>query len=605
MKTQDTLIVDGREVAIEGEPNLLELIRKAGIEIPTFCYHSELSVYGACRLCLVDIEGRGIQASCSARPESGMVVRTRTQEIREMRKISVELLLANHDMDCPTCPKSRSCKLQDLAHKLGVDKVRFKRTHKPKPVDHSSPCLTRDPNKCVLCGDCVRACYEIQGIGAIDFVGRGTSNQVMPAFGKDLNQVECVGCGQCAAVCPTGALSPKREVNQVWRDLENPAKTVVVQIAPAVRAGLGEFFGSEAGATCTGKTVAALKALGFDQVYDTCFAADLTVIEEANEFIQRKTAGERLPQFTSCCPAWVKFTEQFYPELRHHLSTCRSPQQMFGSMARELLPNMLGVKNEDLVVVSIMPCTAKKFEAKLDKFIDADGVADVDHVVTTQGLARMIEEAGIDFANLPPESFDMPMGFRTGAGILFGASGGVSEAVLRYAVEKISDMPLPSVDFHQTRGEEGIREVNLEVNGMMLKLCIVHGLANARTIAEQVKAGQCDYDLIEVMTCPGGCVAGAGQPVSIGRQTIRQRAQALYNNDKTVQIHKSQDNFEVARCYSDCLGDVGGDKAHKLLHTHYQNRRAVINQANSCKGAPALAPTQATCAACEKCGAAV
>ncbi|MCE5200444.1 MAG: [FeFe] hydrogenase, group A [Armatimonadota bacterium] len=570
----DFVIIDGREVQIEGERNLLELARKAGIDIPTFCYHSDLSVYGACRLCLVDIEGRGIVTSCSTAPEPGMRVKTKTEEIREIRKIAIELLLANHDRSCPTCPKSASCQLQDLARKFGINEVPFKSTHKPVPVDTTSPALVRDPNKCVLCGDCVRACHEIQGIGAIDFAGRGAHTCVLPAFGKDLSQVECVSCGLCASVCPTGAITPKPEIEQVWKQLDNPNKKVVAQIAPAVRVALGEYFGFEPGTITTGQIVAALKAIGFDQVYDTSFAADLTVLEEGTEFLARKTKGEKLPQFTSCCPAWVKFAEQYYPELLPNLSSCRSPQQMFGSLAKSMLPEKLGVDVKDLVIVSIMPCTAKKFEAKRPEF-KKSGMQDVDYVLTTQELGLMIEEAGLRFNKLEPESLDMPFGFKTGAGVIFGTTGGVTEAVLRYAAEQISGVKLGSVDFKAVRGEDGIREAIVNVDGHELKIAIVHGLANARAIAEKVKAGESDYDLIEVMTCPGGCVGGAGQPVSRDPEARKLRARGLYDSDKMLEFHKAQDNHMVNECYKTHLGKVGGQKAHSLLHTCYASRRRI------------------------------
>ncbi len=574
MTTPATLVIDGRELPIEGERNVLEIARKAGIDIPTFCYHSDLSVYGACRLCLVDIEGRGVVTSCSTKPEPGLKIRTHTREIRQMRQIAVELLLANHESDCPTCAKNTTCELQSLARRLGVNKVRFKPTHRPQPVDDSSPCLVRNPNKCILCGDCVRACAELQGIGAIDFIGRGAQSAVAPAFGKNLDQVECVGCGQCAAVCPTGALTPKSEVAAVWADLENPAKKVVVQIAPAVRVALGEAFGLPAGGVEIGRAVAALKSLGFDQVYDTCFAADLTVLEEAEEFLGRFTKGERLPQFTSCCPAWVKYAEQFYPDLLPNLSSCRSPQQMFGALAKDVLPKQLKVEAKDLVVVSIMPCTAKKAEAKLEKF-KKDGRPEVDHVLTTQELARMIEEAGIDFTRLAPQSLDMPLGFKTGAGVIFGATGGVTEAVLRYAAGKLGGTGA-RLEFRETRGEAGVRETTVKLGEVELKLAIVHGLKNAKRLAEKVRDGQADYHLIEVMTCPGGCVAGAGQPVCRAAAEVRrQRTAGLFDADKMLQLHRSQDNHLVAECYATHLGEIGGHKAHELLHTHYRSRRRI------------------------------
>jgi NADH-quinone oxidoreductase subunit G len=518
----------------------------------------------------------GVQASCSVTPSPGLVVRTNTKTVREIRKIAVELLLANHDMNCPTCPKSRDCKLQDIARRLGIDKVRYKPLHAPKPIDDSSHALLRDPNKCVLCGDCVRACHELEGVGAIDFAYRGASSAVLPAFGKDLDAVECVSCGQCATVCPTGALSVRSEIDTVWAALDDPAKTVVVQMAPAVRVGLAEYFGIDAGSAVTGKAVAALKTFGFDQVYDTSFTADMTVLEEAEEFLGRFARKERLPQFTSCCPAWVTFAEQYFPELLDNLSSCRSPQQMFGSLARRVLPAMLDIAEEDLVIVSLMPCSAKKAEAKQDK-LQSGGRPDVDHVITTAELGRMIEQAGIDFATLEPGSFDMPFGYKTGAGVIFGASGGVTEAVLRYAVEKVSGAPLAEVDFHAVRGEDGLREAEVKVGDVTLKLAVVHGLANARRVAERVAAGEADYHLIEVMACPGGCIAGAGQPVAKRPEARRARAKALYDEDKLTPFHTAQDNAELARIYAVHLGDVGGHAAHALLHTDYQHRQRMTS----------------------------
>jgi NADH-quinone oxidoreductase subunit G len=575
--TTKTLNIDGLEVPINGERNLLELIRKAEIDLPTFCYHSDLSVYGACRLCLVDIAGRGIQGACSTPPEPGLKVRTQTEEIREIRKIAIELLLANHERECTTCPKSASCQLQDVARKLGIRNVRFQPVHEPAPVDRTSLSLVRDPNKCVLCGDCVRFCSEIQGVGAIDFAFRGHDAAVLPAFGKKLGEGECVNCGQCAAVCPTGALTPKSETEEVWKALNDPAKTVVAQIAPAVRVAIGELFGMAPGESTRGQMVAALKRLGFDRVYDTSFSADLTVVEEANEFLNRKTQGGKLPLFTSCCPGWVKFAEQYFPELLPNLSTCKSPQQMLGALCKELLPAELGTKKENIVVVSIMPCTAKKFEAKRPEFVK-DGVAEVDHVLTTQELARMIEEAGLRFTKLQPESFDMPMGFKTGAGVIFGNSGGVSEAVLRYASEKLTGKKLADPDFHAVRGEGGLRIVEVPVDGITLKLGIVHGLKNARALAEKARRGKCDLDLIEVMACPGGCIGGAGQPVTREPDIRKLRAKGLYDADKNMELHKSQENHFVTECYQRHLGEIGGQNAHRLLHTHYHSRRRIIDE---------------------------
>jgi NADH-quinone oxidoreductase subunit G len=572
--TQPTLIIDGRAVAIEGERNLLELVRKANIDLPTFCYHSELSVYGACRLCLVDIEGRGIQGACSTPPEPGLKIKTTTPQIRDIRRVAVELLLANHDQQCPTCARSANCQLQNLAQRLGIKKVRFKPVHQPVPIDESSPSLVRDPNKCVLCGDCVRMCAEIQGIGAIDFAHRGHDVAVKPAFGKQLGEVECVNCGQCASVCPTGALTVKSEVDAVWDLIADPGKTVIAQIAPAVRVGLGECFGMKPGEITTGKIVAALKALGFDQVYDTSFAADLTVIEEGSEFLDRKAAGGTLPMFTSCCPGWVKYAEQYFPELLPNLSTCRSPQAMFGSLVKAMLPQQKSLERQEVKVVAIMPCTAKKHEAQRPE-LGLNGDPDVDHVLTTQELAHMIQSAGLMFDSLQPESFDMPFGFYTGAGVIFGNSGGVMEAVLRYAAEKATGRKLDRVEFNEVRGDSGLREATIALDGTELKLAVVHGLRNARVVAEQVRAGKSPYDLIEVMACPGGCVGGAGQPISTSPHTRALRTRGLYQADKMLQLHKSQDNVFITECYTKFLGDIGGDKAHHLLHTTYQSRRRI------------------------------
>ncbi len=577
MTTENVVTIDGKQMPIEGERNLLEIIRKAGIDIPTFCYHSELSIYGACRLCIVDIEGMGITTSCSTPPRPGMVVHTNTKEIRETRKLTVELLLADHNMNCPTCGKNGTCQLQALAQRLGIREVHFKPTRKPMPVDMKNPSLIRDPNRCVLCGDCVRVCAEVQGISAIDFANRGSNVTVGPAYGKALGDVACVYCGQCARVCPTGAIVPKQEVDAVWNDLYDPKKTVVAQVAPAVRVALGECFGMEAGALTMGKLVAALRSIGFDKVYDTSFSADLTIFEEANEFLERKASGKDLPQFTSCCPAWVQFAEQYYPDLLDNLSSCRSPQQMLGSLLKETLPGELGINANALSVVSIMPCTAKKAEAKLDKF-KREGRPDVDHVLTTQELARMIREAGIDFNDIEPESLDMPFGFKTGAGVLFGASGGVSEAVLRYASAKLDGPGPKKMDFKAVRGEAGLRVAEVTLGGHALKVAVVHGLANARALADKVKAGACDYDFIEVMACPGGCIGGAGQPVTTDMQARKKRTQGLYANDKELQVHSSEENTYIVDMYKKVLGDVGGHTAHRLLHTGYQNRRRVAHE---------------------------
>lgn len=577
MKEPIFVTIDNKQIQVEGERNLLELVRKAKIDLPTFCYHSELSVYGACRLCMVDVQGRGLQPACSTPPENKMVVRTNTEQIRSMRKIIVELLLANHDQGCPTCPKNNHCQLQSLASRLGIKKVRFKNTTRREPLDSSSHSLVRDPNKCVLCGDCVRMCSEVQSVGAIDFAHRGSQSTVMPCFGKDLDSVECVYCGQCSRVCPTGALTPKSEVEEVWKALDDQKRVVVAQIAPAVRVAVGEMFGLEPGTTSTGQIVSALRQMGFDKVFDTSFTADLTVLEEGHEFITRIGTNENIPQFTSCCPAWVKFAEQYYPEMLRNVSSCRSPQQMFGALCKEMLAAQMGIDRKNITVVSIMPCTAKKFEAKRPEFT-RDGVADVDHVLTTQELCRMIEETGLHFETLEPESFDLPFGFKTGAGVIFGASGGVSEAVLRFVTEKITGEKSDNYEYHSVRGENGVRETSVTLNGREFKLAVVSGLKNARDLMEKIKKGEARYDFVEVMACPGGCIGGAGQPVYRDPSVKKKRTKGIYENDKMLQLHKAQDNPYLAELYKTTLGEVGGHKAHNLLHTHYKTRKRIFDE---------------------------
>ncbi|MDY0152689.1 MAG: [FeFe] hydrogenase, group A [Candidatus Cloacimonas sp.] len=575
------IYINDRPIVWENEENILSLARKAHIEIPTFCYHSELSIYGACRLCMVEVEGRGLVTSCSTAPFEGMRIKTHTDQIIKLRKTIVEMLLANHDQECPQCSRASDCKLRDLSNRLSIDKVRFRRTRELKPKDMGSECLVRDPNKCVLCGDCVRYCDEVQGIGAIDFAMRGQGVNVSAAFGKSLAQVDCVNCGQCAAVCPTGAIVVKSHIPQVWEAIHNPAKTVVAQIAPAVRVALGEMFNIPASELNTGRLITAMRMIGFDKVFDTAFAADLTVVEEANEFIARKNKGERLPIFTSCCPAWVKYAEQFYPKLLNNLSSCRSPQQMFGSIAKERLPEQLKVNKADLVVVSIMPCTAKKYECKRPEFT-TDGIADVDIVLTTQEIGRMIKEAGIDFNNLEPESMDLPMGFATGAGVIFGNSGGVSEAVLRYAADKFS-IPVPeSIVLQDVRGNGGLREATL-ADGQ-LKMAVVHGLRNAAELCDKILSGEAEYDIVEVMACPGGCTGGAGQPIVANPFQRKARTKSLYHADLVMPLHRAQDNPFINELYNTLLKEPNSHKAHDLLHTHFQNRKRIDDDELSFSG---------------------
>ncbi|HBT16874.1 MAG TPA: ferredoxin [Firmicutes bacterium] len=577
MEQKNTVLIDNQVVELNGEKNILELTRKIGIELPTFCYHSELSLYGACRMCVVEIEGRGIMASCSTPPTPGMKILTNSPRVQRVRRTVLELLLANHERECTTCDRNGSCKLQELANRFGVKKIRFGERDIKLPLDQSSPSIVRDPNKCILCGDCVRMCSEVQGIGALDFTGRGSKATVAPAFNKQLSEVECVNCGQCSAVCPTGALVVKDETDKAWAAINNPEKMVVVQVAPAVRVALGEEFGLPAGEIVTGKVVSALKRLGFDKVFDTCITADLTVIEETNEFISRLQQGEKLPQFTSCCPAWVKFAEHNEAEFLKNLSSCRSPQQMFGSLIKKHWAADLGKKPEDIIVVSIMPCTAKKFEASLPHF-STDGVQDVDLVLTTQELARMIREAGLVFEQLDIESFDTPFGFTSGAGVLFGATGGVAEAVLRAAHEFVTGEPIDQINFEEVRGFKHLKEAKVEIAGQEIKVAVVHGLGNAKALLNKIKEGKADYHIIEVMACPGGCIGGAGQPISPSMETKKKRAKGIYNADKLSQLRKSQDNPVVTKFYDQWLEKPNSEQAHEALHTAYANRGRIIGE---------------------------
>lgn len=576
MNTDNLIYIDNQVVEIDGEKNLLQLIRKTGIDLPTFCYHSELSVYGACRMCVVEIEGRGIVASCSTPPQPGSRILTNSPRVQRVRRTVLELLLANHERDCTTCEKNGHCKLQELANRFGISKVRFGERDLKLPIDDSGSSIVRDPNKCILCGDCVRMCSEVQGIGILNFSNRGSQVQVSPAFNKKIAEVDCVGCGQCTSVCPTGALVVKKETDKAWAALHNPNLTVVAQVAPAVRVALGEEFGLPAGEIVTGKVVAALKRLGFSKVFDTCLAADLTIIEETQEFLGRLERKERLPQFTSCCPAWVKYAEYNEPELLDQLSTCRSPQQMFGSLVKKHWAGLLQKKPEEIFVISIMPCTAKKFEAARPEFSE-NNVRDVDLVLTTQEVAQMIREFGLDFANLDAESFDMPLGFTTGAGVIFGASGGVAEATLRNAYEILSGETLEQVNFEEVRGFKGLKETSVSINGREIKVGVVHGLGNLKTLLEQIKDGKSEYDLIEVMACPGGCIGGAGQPIA-ATEVKQLRGRAIYQADKLSQLRKSQDNPIVARLYQNWLDKPGSDQAHHSLHTKYRTRARISGE---------------------------
>lgn len=552
--------VDGIKTAINDSKNLLEVIRSAGIELPTFCYHSELSTFGACRMCIVEDERGRIMTSCSTIPYDGMTVFTNTPRLRKYRRNILELLLANHDRDCTTCIKSSRCKLQELALTMGVRDVRFDNSLKKKPVDRSSPSIVRDPNKCIMCGECVRMCEEVQGVGAICIANRGASIEVVAAYGKPLVESNCINCGQCRAVCPTGALTIKNDNRAVWDAISDPKKRVIVQIAPAVRVAIGEEFGEAPGTEVMGRLVAALRKMGVDEVYDTTIGADLTVTEETAEFIERVREGKKLPLFTSCCPGWMEFVKTKYPELLENTSTCRSPMEMFGVVIKEYFKDADKEEGRETVNVAIMPCTAKKAEAALPEFTTEAG-RDVDFVLTTQELCMMIKESGIQFSELPEEAADMPFGLGSGAGVIFGVTGGVTESVIRQVSNTHSKEALRDIAFTPVRGMNGIRELSLEFEGKTLRVAIVNGLKNADLLIKKLKSGEVSYDFIEVMACPGGCIGGAGQPLPQNAEIREARAKGLYGADNTAQIKRSEENPTVTTLYNGLLKD----KAH-ILH---------------------------------------
>ena len=561
------MTINNRRVTFTNEKNVLSVIRKSGIDLPTFCYHSELSTYGACRMCVVEDDRGKIFASCSEVPRDGMVIYTNTPRLQHHRKMIIELLLASHCRDCTTCAKNGVCTLQKLSRQLGITDVRFENNKKQLPKDTSSDCVIRDPNKCILCGDCVRTCDEIQGLGILDFAFRGSKMQVTPAFNKDLAETDCVGCGQCRAVCPTGAISIKQEVEPVWAALSDRNTRVVAQIAPAVRVAVGDKFGIKKGENTLGRLVAALRRIGFDEVYDTNFGADLTVMEESKELVERLESGENLPLFTSCCPAWVKFCENRYPEFRGNISTCRSPQEMFGALLKEEArmnaekDKAEGREPRKTMVVSIMPCTAKKAEIKRPEHF-TDGEQDVDYVLTTTEITRMIQEAGIDLAQVHPEALDMPFGLSSGAGAIFGVTGGVTEAVLRRLTGSSRAEDLEAISFSGIRGVDGIKEASVKLGDREVKIAVVNGLHCAEDLLDKMKAGEAYYDFVEVMACKRGCIAGGGQPVPIGPRTKKARLEGIYKIDSMAQIKLSNENPIVATVYEGILKG----KEHKLLH---------------------------------------
>ena len=557
--------------------SILEAARMAGIEIPTLCYLKKINEIGACRICMVEVKGaRSLVTACVYPVNEGMEIFTNTERVRKSRKMTLELILSTHDRKCLSCVRSGTCELQQLCKEFGVDdEGRFDDANPVHEYDDSAIHMIRDNGKCILCRRCVAAC-QAQHISVIGANARGFDTHIGSAFERPLDSVACVSCGQCIVNCPTGAIYEKDDTAKVLEAINDPEKFVVVHTAPSIRVTLGECFGMHIGTNVQGKMVAALRRLGFDKVFDTDFGADLTIVEEANEFLGRVQNGGVLPMITSCSPGWIKYCEHYYPDMLDHLSTCKSPQQMSGAIIKTWYAEKMGIDPKDIVVVGIMPCTAKKFETKRDDQA-ASGYPDVDYSLTTRELGRMIESAGIYFKHLPDEEFDNPLGDSTGAAVIFGATGGVMEAALRTAVEKLSGEELKSLDFTEVRGTDGIKEASYTVNGMEVKVCVVSGLANANTIMEKVKNGTADYHFIEIMGCPGGCVNGGGQPIqhAVVRNFVdlkARRAAALYEADKDMPLRKSHESEAIKRLYAEFLGEPGSHKAHEVLHTSYVAR---------------------------------
>ncbi len=569
--------INGFPLSVPKGSTILEAARLAGVNIPTLCYLKDLNAIGACRICVVEVKGaRSLVASCVYPVNEGMEVFTNTEKVRKSRKMSLELILSTHKRNCLSCVRSGNCELQKLSHDYGCDEEYFKGAM-PEPLyDDSTGVIVRDNSKCVLCRRCSAACARQQAVGVIGANDRGFDTHIGCAFERPLAEVPCVSCGQCIVACPTGALHEKDETEKVWAALADPTKHVLVNAAPSVRVTLGEAFGLPVGTNVKGKMVAALRRLGFEKVFDTDFSADLTIVEEANELVERIQSGGKLPLITSCSPGWIKFCEYYYPDFIGNLSSCKSPQQMFGAVAKTWYAKKMGIDPKDIVVVSIMPCTAKKFESGREGQ-SASGYPDIDVALTTRELARMIDRAGIQFTQLPDEEFDMPLGASTGAGAIFGATGGVMEAALRTAAETLTGKPLEKIEFGEVRGTSGIKEAAYKIGDLTLKVAVTSGLSNAKKLLDRVRAGKADYQFIEVMACPGGCVNGGGQPTQPAsvRNTVDLKAirgAALYAEDENLPLRKSHENPSVKALYEEYLGHPGSEEAHHVLHTHYVAR---------------------------------
>lgn len=571
MKEYVTISIDNKEVKVEVGSTILSAAKKAGIKIPTLCQMQDFMSIGACRICVVEVVGSNkLMPACITTVRPGMKVYTNTKRVREARKTILSLILSEHPQECLTCSRNNNCELQKLTAELNVKEIEYTGERKKRSIDDSNPSIVRDPNKCILCRRCLTICHEVQGVGAIGALDRGFDTYVSPAFDLPLGDVACTLCGQCANVCPTGAITEKSYLEDVWRAINDQFTHVVVQVAPAVRIALGESFGLEPGEIVTGKMVTALKRLGFDRVFDTNFSADLTIIEEGNELLERLKNNGKLPLITSCSPGWIKFIEHFYPKMLPHLSTCKSPQQMFGAIMKTYYAKVSGVEAERIFTVSVMPCTAKKYESQRPEMCDS-GYRDVDAVLTTRELAAMMDEAGIVWDMLPEESFDVPFGEGSGAGAIFGASGGVMEAALRTVYEIVTGKTLEKLDFTEVRGLAGIKEATVHIGDLPVRVAVAHGLSNARKILELIDRGE-KYHFVEIMACPGGCLGGGGQPFPVNNAIREKRMKALYEADKGLPIRKSHENPYVKKLYEEFLEKPLGKLSHSLLHTHYTKR---------------------------------